>query len=209
MTDSAEFRVTVAALCKQRGRLYRVTWDDGEQTDVYRPTWDTFGYTVGDSLREEEREALLRQAAEERAKEYAVWLLSQRDYSQTELSRKLRQKVGKEKAETAAQRMEELGLVNDERYARRLARDLCLRKHYPRRRAVEALAAKGIDRDTAKAAVEETNSDDVQQALALLEKKWYTATCDEKKRLQIRDSLIRYGFSYETVRAATALAERE
>ena len=135
MGENGELRCTVTALQPQRGRLYKVTWDDGTEQEVYRPTWEAAGCGVGDSMTQEERELLLFRAAEERGREYALWLLSRRDYAETELKRKLRDKVGAEAADGASRRMTELGLVNDERYAVRLARELCLRKHYPRRRA--------------------------------------------------------------------------
>lgn len=209
MGENGELRCTVTALQPQRGRLYKVTWDDGTEQEVYRPTWEAAGCGVGDSMTQEERELLLSRAAEERGREYALWLLSRRDYAETELKRKLRDKVGAEAADGASRRMTELGLVNDERYAVRLARELCLRKHYPRRRAAEALRQKGIDRETAEAAVEEVGSEDAEQALALLRKKCYTVPREEIARRKLLDSLVRYGFSYETAREAMQAAEGE
>ena len=64
------------------------------------------------------------------------------------------------------------------------------------------LCARGIDRETAEQAVEETGSDDVQQALALLQKKCYTTLDSESDRQKALAALQRFGFDYETVRRA-------
>lgn len=106
-----------------------------------------------------------------------------RDHSRGELEQKLRQTAGAQAAEETAARMEELGLVDDEAYARRLARDLLARKHYPRRRLAQELTGKGIDRalaeEAAAEALEEAETDDGQQALELLRKKYYNRLYDE------------------------------
>ncbi|MFR3227258.1 MAG: RecX family transcriptional regulator, partial [Blautia massiliensis (ex Durand et al. 2017)] len=51
------------------------------------------------------------------------------------------------------------GLLNDASFARRRAAEL-LRKHKSRREILQDLAAKGIDRDTAAAAVEDLYAPD-------------------------------------------------
>ena len=111
--------------------------------------------------------------------------------------------------------MEELGLVDDEAYARRLARDLLARKHYPRRRLAQELTGKGIDRalaeEAAAEAMEEAETDDGQQALELLRKKYYNRLYDENARRKTAAALARYGFGGDAVRRAmeAALSDQE
>ena len=111
--------------------------------------------------------------------------------------------------------MEELGLVDDEAYARRLARDLLARKHYPRRRLAQELTGKGIDHalaeEAAAEAMEEAETDDGQQALELLRKKYYNRLYDENARRKTAAALARYGFGGDAVRRAmeAALSDQE
>lgn len=209
MNGNTDLCRTVTALQKQRGRLYMVTWDDQTTDTMYRPTWDETGYGIGSALTEREWEELYARGEQARAKEYALWLLSQRDYAAAELRRKVKDKTDAATADLVVERLTELGFLHDEQYAVRLARDLCERKHYPRRRAAETMRQKGIDRDVIETALEEIGAEDTEQALALLRKKCYTADSDEDARRKVRDFLLRYGFSYDTVREAMRAAERE
>ena len=73
---------------------------------------------------------------------------------------------------------------------------------YPRRRAVEALCQKGIDRETAQRAVETLDQDDGQLALEFLQKKRYNRPRTTEEAEKQAAALVRYGFSYEAVRFA-------
>ena len=100
-----------------------------------------------------------------------MYLLSMRDHSRVELERKLCDHADGEIAADTAQRMEDLGLINDEEYAARLARDLRLRKHFSKRRAMQEMAERGIDREVAQQAAENVDTEDVQQALRTVAQK--------------------------------------
>ena len=168
----------IETLERRRGRQFCMTLDDGREYMVDKQTMEESVYTVGSTLEEEALEHLLSASQTRRAREYALYLLSVRDYGERELCRKLREKGYAEQAAETAARMTELGLVNDEVYARRLARDCRLRKLYARRRTVQEIMTHGIAREVAQYAAEAVdeaeNLTDLQQALALLEKKRYT-----------------------------------
>lgn len=55
--------------------------------------------------------------------------------------------------------MEELGLINDENFARRYAEQLLFSKHNAPRDAVRQLVQKGIDRELAEEIIEEIDFD--------------------------------------------------
>ena len=163
-----------------------------------------------------ERLETLRQEDELRsARERALDLLSAAEQTSGTLRQKLLRWYGEEAVEAAVLRMEELGLVDDEAYARRLARDLLARKHYPRRRLAQELTGKGIDRalaeEAAAEAMEEAETDDGQQALELLRKKYYNRLYDENARRKTAAALARYGFGGDAVRRAmeAALSDQE
>lgn len=193
--------MTITELRKRRGRLYLLVIDGEPAVTVDVRTWEESPYKVGSSLSEEELKSLLDESGKRRAKEKALYLLSLRDYSRAELERKLQPEAGAQTAAETAARMEELGLLDDEAYAERLARELIGRRHYPRRRACQELCARGIGGETARAAVEKVDSDDVRQALALIRKKYYNRL-NEETRPKTMAALARFGFSGEVIRRA-------
>ncbi len=200
---------------KRRGKLYLLFLDGEEAMTVDALTFDESPYRMGGSITDEELYALLEESRRRRAREKALYLLSLRDYGRAELEKKLRDEAGEDAAAEAAGRMEELGLLDDRRYAARLAGDCVGRRCFPRRRAVQELTGRGIARDLAEEAVDEAlqeaEKDDRLLALELLRKKYYNRLCDEDARRKTMAALARYGFGYEAARFAveTALTEKQ
>ena len=192
----------IAELRKRRGGQVLLVPDEGEPVLVDRRTFEESPYRVGSSLSEEALSALLEESERRRAREKALFLLSGRDHSRRELEEKLRRTAGRQAAMETAARMEELGLVDDRRFADRLAQELIHRRYFSRRRAVQELCARGVDRETAVRAVEETESDDLEQALALLRKKYYNTLDTAEARRRTAAALMRYGFDGPTIRRA-------
>ena len=191
-----------------RGHRIVLTFDDGSEVSIDKTVWEESPYGVGSSFSYEELEALKATSDRRRAESKAVFLLSKRDLSRRELEEKLCREKGKycadnrESAAAAAARMEALGYVNDERYARHLAEQYARVKLYPRRRIVEELMHKGIDREVAREAAAELELDETQMALAFLAKKRYTVPKDNKERQRVVGALARYGYSSEVIRRA-------
>lgn len=204
----------IESLQRRRGQQFCMVLDDGRELLLDKQTVEESIWQEGSDISEEELEALELASQIRRAREYALYLLSLRDYSEVELRRKLREKGYTAQSVETAARMAELGLVNDEVYARRLARDCRLRKLYARRRTVQELCARGIAREIAEIAVDEVdeaeNLTDLQQALALLEKKRYNTFNTDKTRQRGIALLQRYGYDSSVVREAfRCLAENE
>ena len=110
-------------------------------------------FDVGREVSDGELKDIIEKSGERRAKEKALWLISYRDHTKKELQDKLRRTCVAQSAEKAADRMEELGLVNDEQYAQRYARRLLLEKRLTRRAALFEMTRKGIDKQTAEEAL--------------------------------------------------------
>lgn len=193
----------ITACDRRRGMLYRLTLDDGTVTaEVDVRTFDESGLRVGDVLDEEGLEALCAASDTRRARETALYLLSQRSHSRVELERKLSRRTTRETAVATALRCEELGLVDDVQYAQTLARDLRTYKLYSRQHILQELAARGVSRDIAREAVDALDIDDTEQAVALLRRKYIHKLADEDGRRKTAAALARAGFDYHTVRRA-------
>lgn len=106
----------------------------------------------GSSLSEEQWVALKKESKTRRAWDKALSLLSLRDYARAQLQRKLEREAGSELARETVERLERR-TAQRRAYARRLARDMVERRHFSRRRTLQELTARGLDRETAEEAV--------------------------------------------------------
>ncbi len=192
--------MTITALHRRRGQLYLLELDGEPAMTVDKRVLDDSPYKEGSEIDDEQLFALLETSKRRRAREKALWLLSGRDYAAGELIEKLTPEAGEAVAAETVAVLQEQGLIREEAYARRLAQELCLRRHFPRRRAIQELTRRGIDRELAEEAVLEIDSDDFQEALALLEKKRYTDTDKQKLRQKVTGFLARQGYDFSTVR---------
>lgn len=192
--------MTITALHRRRGQLYLLELDGEPAMTVDKRVLDDSPYEEGSEVDDGQLLALLETSKRRRAREKALWLLSGRDYAAGELIEKLTPEAGEKVATETVAVLQEQGLIREEAYARRLAQELCLRRHFPRRRAIQELTRRGIDRELAEEAVLEIDSDDFQEALALLEKKRYTDTDKQKLRQKVTGFLARQGYDFSTVR---------
>ncbi len=187
---------------RQRRHFYQLVLDgaDGPQVDV--TTFDESPYRVGGAITEEQLDALLERSQYDRAHEKALYLLGLRDYACRELEKKLCVEAPPAVAAAVVARLREVGLLNDETYAVRMARSMSTYKQYPRRRIEQELMHRGVDREIAHNAVEELEGEDFQQALAILEKKYYNKMYGRDSRQRVIAALARRGFSYGAIRQA-------
>ncbi|HCA05483.1 MAG TPA: regulatory protein RecX [Ruminococcaceae bacterium] len=156
---------------------------------------------VGLELDDEKLHRLIKLSDESRAKEKALWLISYRSHSKKELTDKIRRTVSAEAAEKAAERMEELGLVNDEDFARRCADKLIFTKKMSKRAAKAELARKGIDRELSERVLDEIDVDYREQITEFLLKK-YKNLGDEKVKRRAFAALQRLGYGSDDIRRA-------
>lgn len=163
------------------------------------------GLKPGDMLTDEELRQLIQASDERRAREKALYLLEHRSHSKKELTEKIaRTAASRSAAQAAADRMEELGLLNDEAYARDLARDLFLRKRYGAMRVKQELKRKGIDGELIDELLEQYGGEEeaLENIRAVLDKKYAGWEEDEKTRRRAFAALQRLGYSYGLIRQA-------
>ena len=157
-------------------------------------------FDVGRDISDEDLKEMIELSNERRAKEKALWLISYRSHSKKELKDKIRRTCDDTSAEKAVERMEELGLVNDEEYARQFARKLLLQKKMARRAAMLEMNRKGIDKETAEAALDEIDVDYRENIRYIIEKK-YRDIGDEKIKRRAVAALQRLGYGWDDIRA--------
>ena len=163
----------------------------------------------GETLAPEELEALRLSSDTRKAKDKALTYLSTRSYGSMELFEKLAAKFDEHSAAAAVARMNELGLLDDENFARRKAAAL-KERNKSRREAARQLAEKGLERDLIETVLEEVyrEGDEEETLLALIEKQ-YARKLEQGKRDTVWAALCRRGFAPGMVRAALERWQRE
>lgn len=165
-------------------------------------------FDVGREITDEELHEIINLSNERRAKEKALRLISYRDHSKKELIEKVRRTADEDSANKAVDRMEELGLVDDERFARRYAEQLITSKHMSGRGAVIALSQKGIERELAEQIIEELAPDPREHIRIIIEKK-YRNISDEKIKRRAVAALQRLGYRWDDIRSVLSEYEED
>ncbi len=158
-------------------------------------------FDVGREITDEALHDCVLDSDRKRCKDKAMWLISFRDHSRRELLDKLRKDYPEDVAEAAVDRLEELGLIDDGRYARRYTADLVNLKHLSERGIRQKLREKGIDRDLIDEILEETEVDEDEQIRTIIEKKYAGKLGDEKIRRRAVAALQRLGFGYQSIKS--------
>lgn len=192
----------IIEISRRRRSLYRLDFEQGDSIEVDVRTFDESRFAVGQEITEEQLNTLLATSCYNRARERALYLLGLRDYACKELEEKLYSEADPVTAAAVVERLREVGLLDDERYAARLARSLSEVKHYPRRRIEQELRRRGISPVLAQAAVSDLEGEDFEQALEILRRKYYNKLNDPDSRRRVTAALARRGFSYGAIRRA-------
>lgn len=168
--------------------------------------WFSCGLVSGDEINEEELTAFEEAAGSRRAFNSALNSLDYRDHSEKEIRAKLLRKHDADYVDEAVEKLIELDLVNDERYAENYARELFERKKFGKIRIKSELRAKGISADIANAAVEELfeeeEPDNVQRIVDIIGKRYYNRMNNEVGRKKVFSALQRMGYSFSDIREA-------
>lgn len=185
------------------GNKIHIYVDDEYRATVDSDYWYSEKYRNLKEINEEELTELLNAVSFRRAYNKGLDFLSRRPYGTKELIKKLCEK-GHEKAsaEKACERLTELGLLNDEEFARILANDLLERKNYSIKRIKQELIFRGIDREIVENTVELLDNDPVPRIIMLVKKKYINKIDDEKGRKRTIDALMRLGYSYSDIKTA-------
>ena len=194
----------VTAIEKGKGVRWNVFVEGEFALSLSAETLASSGLKAGQEVGQEALFALKDKEERRRARERALYLLDMRSHTKKELSDKLSKTVSAEIAAETAQRLEELGLVDDEAYARRLAHSLTEQKGWGAQRIRQRLYEKGVPREVAASAMQELaeTTDTHEQLLRVIEKKYASRLSDQKSVEKTIAALMRLGYRYGDIRAA-------
>ena len=164
------------------------------------------GLRVGDAVDDARLAELERRDLTWQAREAALRLLAVRPRSAAELARRLRMKgYGPEIGEEVIGRLRELGMIDDAAFAGTLVRDRVRLRPQGARRLASELRQKGVDDETARAAIRETmegEETDERELARRATEKWRARPGEEpaRARRRLHGYLARRGFDGEVIR---------
>ena len=136
----------------------------------------------------------------------ALGLLTRREHSRKELTRKLTSRgMDAAEVETAVEKLSRDGWQNDSRFAESLVRARSSGGYGPLRIRAE-LATHGLDRETIASALDTFHGDWAENASDLVRRRYGpVAALDLNPRRKAADFLLRRGFDAASIRAATRI----
>lgn len=176
---------------------------DGEYAvSIDTVTLISSGKRTGSEITDEELYDLIELSKLNRAKEKAMYLLEYRQRSSREIEEKLLPLYGEKATEAAVERLTDLGLINDESFARDYARNLLEVKRFSGKRVLYEMMKKGIDKELAEEIIEEYDTDPVEQIIEVINRKYLRSLNDEKGRKRIISGLRNMGYGWEDIKEA-------
>ncbi len=154
------------------------------------------GFREGSEIDDDQLHDLIETSNVNRAKEKALYLIEYRARTRKEIEDKLKIEYGEKAAVTAVERLQELGLIDDEGFAKEYAYQLLVKKKYSEKRTLYEMLKKGIDKELAEEIIEELGIDPEEQIRYLLETKYAKLMNDEGNRKKVVSTLAGMGFSW-------------
>jgi regulatory protein len=144
----------------------------------------------------------------------AVKILSRRAHSVSDMKKALiRRTADEDLIQKVLARLKQNGLIDDARYAKQFARQRTEIRHQGKYRVARELRARGVPDRHIDSAVEEAaaNSDEVAMVRQRIDRKLrlFRGEIGEKKLASLYRTLLRAGFSSDTIRAELKRATSE
>ena len=192
----------ITAINKDKKHLTKITFSNGEECFLDNDVVSENGLFKNAEIDEEFLSELKFSSDFKRAKSRALWYLDRMDYTEKALYEKLVRAGFSRKASAAViAKLCELSLIDDRRYAERMA-DRLISSNISKREALNKMYLKGIPLDLAKEILSQTESDESAQIKALLEGKFAYKLTLENGVEKVFAALVRKGFSFSAVRSA-------
>ncbi len=180
---------------------------DGEKYKIDTATLQNEGIKEGMDIPFERFIEINHISNRNRAYEKALYLLDYRDRTYVEIKRKLLENFPPEAVEYALLKVQELGLIDDENFARRFAGEMINFKNYGKKRVESELYRRGVERDIIEKVLEEFDIDSVEKIREILSRKFSPIPEDKKEISKIVNALMRQGYSYSDIKNALNLFE--
>ncbi|MDE6124187.1 MAG: recombination regulator RecX [Eubacterium sp.] len=187
---------------KGRGSKIHLLLDDEYRITTDVEFWAENFIKDGTDIDDEEWENLVTKINYRKAFNKCADLLSRRDHSVKELKEKLLRTVDEASADKAIERFLELGYLDDEKFAKALAKHLYEVKNYSDNHVRQELYKRGISREIVYDIIDNSEIDSIETIINLVIKKYYNKLDAENGKEKVIAALMRKGFSYGDIKTA-------
>ncbi len=196
----------ITQIKQYKGKTYEVEIDSERRLYLHIDIIADFGLRTDMELERAELKKIVYASNFRRAYEYSLYCLDYRDYSAEELYNKLMKTYKNEKlCLDVIKKLARAGIIDDRRYAEKLARKLVESRKYGYRRSKREILLKGISEEIAEEALDRYNDMYYDNLMELLEKKHYrylTDRSDRKSIEKVKNALVRYGYGFDEINSA-------
>lgn len=204
--------MTVSEISPFKGSMMCVTLTGGGlsqemkiyiHSDIIRQS----GVSKDMEISEEEADRLIYQNDLRRARERALYLMESRDHSYRELFDKLEKNYPEDICFEVCNRLAELGVINDRRYAEKLCRQLFEVKKLGRYRVKQEMRLRGLSSEIIEEAMENFAEEDepYERLEKLVEQKYARYLTDRKGVQKVKNALARKGYSFGEIKEVLEL----
>lgn len=198
----------ITSLAHYKGKTLEVEFDDEKILYLHIDIVTDFGLAQGMEIERAELKKIVYASNFRRAYEYALYRLDYRDYSAAEMYEKLLETYKSEAlCLDVVKKLARVGIINDERYAEKLARKLVEAQKYGFRRAKREMALKGLTEETVENALALYADYFEENLAALLRGKYSRYLMDRTDRKAVekaKNALVRRGYGYDEINRAVA-----
>ena len=189
----------IKSIVKYKGNTYEVSFLDYDSIYLNSETILQFGLTSNMDISLERLNQTIYADTLRKARERALYLLDYKDYSYIQLYEKLEVTYPQDICLDVLSKLVELGIINDNRYAKNLAERLILVKKYGSYRVIRELTLKGIDKDLAEEVVSYYDGTQLERLEDLINSKYSRYLVDDKDLNKVKNALVRLGYSYDLI----------
>ena len=187
---------------KYKGSTYRIDFEEREPAFINNEIISLYHLKAGVEIPDEALEEIVYANDFRRARERALYLLDYRDYSYIELYKKLLANYDEQICYDVCDKLAELGLINDRRYAESLARKYMEVKKFGYYRASREMREKGLSKELIDEALSQYEDSVIERICQLVEKKYLKKLEQEDGVKKVKNALVRQGYSYSDINAA-------
>lgn len=184
-----------------KGKTMRVDFSEGEPEFINAEVCYDCGVSKGAEFSDEAWDKVIYKNDLRRAKERALYLLDYRDYSYSEMFKKLSENYSEQLCYDVCDKLTELGVINDRRYAAQLARRYVEIKKYGLRRAKQEMRLKGLGSELIDEALSQYEDSTRDRIRELIEKKYLRRIDSEDGVKKVKNALVRQGYSFADINA--------
>lgn len=196
----------ITSLKLYKGKTYEVEFDSERRFYLHIDIIADFGLKKGMQVERSELKKIIYASNFRRAYEYSLYCLDYRDYSAEDLYEKIMKTYKNETlCLNVIKKLAAVGIINDRRYAEKLALKLVESRKYGYRRAKHEIMLKGISEGIAEEALNKYNDIYYANLVELIEKKHYrflTDSSDRKSIEKVKNALVRYGYDFDSINRA-------